>query len=38
MKLLFHTKFQKVNTRREINLINALMEYELIELLAPPEL
>jgi hypothetical protein len=28
----------RVNTRREINLINALMEYELIELLAPPEL
>ena len=28
----------KVSTRREVNLINALMGYELIELLAPPEL
>lgn len=28
----------KVNTRREINLVNALMEYEPIEIIAPPEL
>lgn len=27
-----------VSTRREVNLINALMGYELIELLVPPEL
>ena len=28
----------KVSTRREVNLINALLDYEGIELLAPPEL
>jgi len=28
----------KVNTRREVNLVNALMGYEPIEIVAPPEL
>ena len=28
----------KVNTRREVNLVNALQEYQQIEIIAPPEL
>lgn len=32
------THLVKVNTRREVNLVNALMGYGQIELIAPPEL
>ncbi len=28
----------KVNTRREVNLVNALLGYQQIEIIAPPEL
>ena len=32
------THLVRVNTRREVNLVNALMGYEPIEIVAPPEL